>query len=72
VWRSTALLTFTNYENELIFATSRKTNGSKSTWSEEQEDELQRLYDEFKDIQDAGNVLSSVNSSSLDIVSSDV
>ena len=55
------------YVTDLFVFVSRKTNGSKSVWSEEQEDELQRLYDEFKDIQDAGNILSLVNSSSLDV-----
>ena len=38
----------------ISFSVIRKSSGSKSTWSEEQEDELERLYEEFKDVQDAG------------------
>lgn len=39
----------------MIFATfNRSQSTSRSPWSEEEEDELQRLHQEFKDVQDAG------------------
>lgn len=36
------------------FRDRSKASGSRSVWAEEEEDELQRLYEEFKDAHDPG------------------